>query len=188
MDSPSESKFALLHSIIFLITDKLIEIFAEHARAPPALTIFSSAPPLLAIRKVPRVNRTFVARNYGASGVSSAQLLEKMFEMFVIAEIKEEDGLIFLAGANSLQLYTCILDKCVLRSFIVNESEVTYLEIVDSEFDLSIPGKSPIRPVGCFVENVFSTCMNPDRFFVIHSLSEIAGDMWKTGIKTITAR
>lgn len=67
----------------------------------------------------------------------------------VISEHRPGDGLVFFAGDAPKQIYACAAFKCHFRDARAGAATVTFYQIVDSEEDLALPNKSPLRAIAC---------------------------------------
>lgn len=68
-------------------------------------------------------------------------------EIFAVTESHEPgDGLIFFAGHAPSQIYACAAFKCHLRA---SPAGFHYYVIIDSDEDLVLANKSPLRAIAC---------------------------------------
>lgn len=96
---------------------------SDGAQQPPS--------PLLAVRFTPRSNEIEIYAN--------------------VNTLQPGDGVLFFAAASPIQVYACATFKCLLRSIFSRTYQlaVPHYQIIDSEEDLQLASKSPMRAIGC---------------------------------------
>jgi len=86
-------------------------------------------------------------------------------------------GIVFFAGAHPAQVYACAAFKCVPRQVTSSALGVSvpHYQIVDSEEDLKLANKSPLRAIGCNIA-LQNTGVDSRRLFAAEVVAPAAAD------------